>query len=163
MTQNACPASAKVSEGSGPFSIPLPHFLCLGRNKWAVMGGSLNLLKHLREVLVEFGGNRMGSREGTYSASPKLWHYSSHGTSTESQLFPQWFVGIVIQGLCAGPPTLLSIFSVCVFSCFPCATIPKSGDPVGAGCEAHLVDISTSAETLPNYRTRALLRGFGDE
>lgn len=74
-------------KGIAPFGIPLPHLLCLGRTKWTVMGGSLNLLKDLREVLVEFRGSRMGSREGTYSAFQNLWHYNSHETSRESPLF----------------------------------------------------------------------------
>lgn len=87
MTQNACPANAKVSERNSSFGIPLPHLLCLGWTKWTVLGGSLNLLEDLMEVLVEFGGSRMGSREGTYRAIPNLWHYNSHEASRESPLF----------------------------------------------------------------------------
>lgn len=45
------------------------------------MGGSLDLLEDLREVLMEPGGIRMGPTEGTHSATPKLWHSNSHETS----------------------------------------------------------------------------------
>lgn len=83
MTQNACPANAKVSERNSSFGIPLPHLLCSGWTKWTVMGGSLNLLEDLMEVfLVEFGGSRMGSR-----AIPNLWHYNFQETSRERVRF----------------------------------------------------------------------------
>lgn len=55
MTQNACPANAKVSKGSGSYSHPSAHVLNLDRTKWTVMGGSLDLLEDLREILVELG------------------------------------------------------------------------------------------------------------
>lgn len=87
MTQNACPANAKVSEGSSPYLHPSAPVLCLGRTRWTVTGGSLDLLKDPRKVLMEFGGNRMGSREGTHSAIPKLWHYISHETPRKGPLF----------------------------------------------------------------------------
>jgi len=71
MTQNACPANAKVSKGSSPYGVApirslLPYLLRLGQTKWNVMGGSLDLLEDLREVLMEPDGIRIGPTEGTY-------------------------------------------------------------------------------------------------
>lgn len=63
MTQNACPANAKVSEGSKPLFISLWLVFRLGRTKWTDVGGSLDLLEDQREILVEFGVNPMESRE----------------------------------------------------------------------------------------------------
>lgn len=53
------------------------------------MGGSLDLdlLENLSEVLMEPGGIRMGPTEGTHSATPKLWHSSSHETSRGGRAF----------------------------------------------------------------------------
>lgn len=55
MTQNACPANVKVSKGSGPYSHPSAHLLSLDRTKWTVIGGPLDLLEDLREILVKPG------------------------------------------------------------------------------------------------------------
>lgn len=65
-------------KGVAPIRISLPHFLRLGQTKWTMMGGSLDLLKDPREMLVEPDGIRMGSRERMHSATPKLWYYNSH-------------------------------------------------------------------------------------
>lgn len=105
-------------KGVASIRIFLPYLLRLGQTKWNVMGGSLDLLEDLSEVLMEPGGIRMGPTEGTHSATPKLWHSSSHETARGGVLFffcwfGQWLVGIVVQRLSARSPTPVSIFSVC--------------------------------------------------
>ena len=76
---------------------------------------------------MEPGGIRMGSTEGTHSATPKLWHYNSHKTSRVSPLFLAGLGPPMVCGNCSaetigpGPTTLLSIVcvSVCVSSMPP--------------------------------------------
>lgn len=87
MTQNACPANAKVSKGSSPYSHPSALPPSSGPDQMNVMGGSLDLLEDLSEVLMEPGGIRMGPTEGMRSATPKLWHCNSHETSRSGPAF----------------------------------------------------------------------------
>ena len=119
-------------KGVAPISIPLLHLLCLGRSKLTMMGGLLNLLKDLRETEWNEGRDPIALPQTTALQFPGD---NLREPNVSGWLGPQWFVGSVVQRLCAGPPTLLSIFSVCV--CFPHVTRPKSGDPAGAVCEAH--------------------------
>ena len=154
-------------KGVASIRIFLPYLLRLGQTKWNVMGGSLDLLEDLSEVLMEPGGIRMGPTEGTHSATPKLWHSSSHETARGGVLFFFLLVWPVACGNCSsetiGPFAHSSQHLLCVCVCFPHTTRAKSEEPAGVGCQAHyLVDIlcSTPVETLPNYRPYALLRGF---
>ena len=47
---------------ASPYSHPSAHLFSLGRTKWTVMGGSLDLFEDLRETLAEFEGGQRRER-----------------------------------------------------------------------------------------------------
>lgn len=119
MTQNACPANAKVSEGSSPYSHPSAPD---GSDQMdsGLVGGSFDLLEGLRKVLVELAEIEWGQERESivlpqnYSTTIPMRHLE------RARFFLLAWAPMVcggcIEGLCAGSPTLRSIFNMCVFS-----------------------------------------------